>query len=454
MANFRTTADLLDGVLRRCGELTSDLGTSPLQPAALLYLNQLHQTIICGGNELEVDIDESWIWARARRPIVVNLNPPITTGSVTLTQGSTAGTFSSAPQLNSSNVSVEGWYLKPTNGPEVYRIATHTSGLTTFSLDAAFPQSSYGSTYSCFQLEYELVPSYLVVDQYNDRLDFISRGTTAQNATLTHGTYTPAALATHAAAVLTAADTNVNTYTGAYDSIQRTFSFTSNLGGTATALFSLVGNGTNSYRSGWNELGYDFSTQSGSASYGAAYPIGYSARLTQPGRIYYGYQFGFGAESGQITNVDPIAFERDFPLIDIQQGTPQHFCIVGEKALDGKLTVRMNKYPAQAMRVEFEYIPWPKDLQNNAQSVPRIPRKYVRVLEFGASYYLLLDKKSEQAAQYLALAQQMLKGMMKANRQELLKTGRNFGAVIARADLMPEKSYRRLNVYGYDSGDI
>ncbi len=356
--------------------------------------------------------------------------------------------------MNAANVSVEGWFLRPTNGPEIYRIATHTSGLTTFSLDAAFPQSSYASTYNCFQLEYELVPSYLIIDQYNDTIDFTSKGTVSQTATLTHGTYTPAALATHAATVLTSADTNLNTYSGAYDTIKRTFSLTSNLGGTATAIFTLTGNGTNYYRSGLQELGFDFSTQSGSASYSGAYPLGATARLTQPARIYYGYAFGYGAESGQVCSIDPIAFDRDYPLIDIRQGTPQYFCITGEKALDGKMSVRLNKYPATPMRVEFDHISYPRDLQNNAQSVPRIPRKYLPVLEFGASYYLLLDKNSDKAAQYLALAQQKLKAMMKANRTDLEKTSRNFGAVIARADLMPEKSYRRLNVYGYDSGDV
>ncbi len=176
--------------------MTSDQGTSPLQPAALLYLNQIHNTIITGGNELEIDVDESWIWARARRPIVLQLNPPVTAGNVTLTQGSTAGTFSTLPTVNGSNVSVEGWYLKPDNGPELYRITQHTSGQLTFAIDAAFPQTSYASTFHCFQLEYDLIPGYLIVDSYNDTVDFIESGTTVLTGTITHGTYTPAGFAT------------------------------------------------------------------------------------------------------------------------------------------------------------------------------------------------------------------------------------------------------------------
>ena len=458
MANFRNTPDLMDDVLRRCGEMTSAQGVSPLTADALYYLNQIHQTIICGGNELETDVDESWVWAKARRPCVVNLNPPITSGSVSLTQGSSAGTFSQTPQLLINNVntnqSVEGWYLFPTeSGPEKYRIIQHTSGSTTFTLDAPFPQSSYVGVFLCFQLEYDLLPQYVTVDTFNDTLDFISMGTTAQVATITHGSYTPAALITAATTALTAADTNGNTYTGSYDTIQRYYTISSNLGGSATAVFGIVGNGTNFYRSGWDLLGYDYLTTSGSTSYTGTYPIGATARLSQSARCYYGYEFGYGSESGEICKQDPIAFDRDYPLIDLRMGTPQYFKVVEEKSLDGKLSVTFNKYPAQAMRVEFEHVPYPKDLQQNTASIPKMPKKYVRMLCYGASYYLSLDKTSDKAQSWLSTAKDMLKAMMKSNRTELEKTSKNFGAVIARPDLMPEKSYRRLNIYGYDASD-
>ena len=246
--------------------MTSDLGTSPLQAAALLYLNQIHNTVITGGNELEVDVDESWIWARARRPLILNLNPPVTAGNVTLTLGSTAGTFSANPQVNGASASVEGWYLKPDNGPEIYRIIQHTSGATTFALDAAFPQTSYASTFHCFQLEYDLIPAYLVADNFNDTLDFIESGTTVLSGTITHGSYTPAGYATAVAAALNAAGTHGNTYSASYDTLQRLFTVTSALNGTGTPIFTLKGNGTNFYRSGWNELGFDYLTQSGTGT--------------------------------------------------------------------------------------------------------------------------------------------------------------------------------------------
>ena len=437
--------------------MTSAQGTSPLQADALLYINQIHNTVITGGNELETDIDESWIWARARRPIILNLNAPLTaqngSGNVTLTLGSTAGTFGTIPAQNSSNISVEGWYLKPDNGPEVYRITQHTSGSANFSLDAAFPQANYASTFSCFQLEYDLVTSYLVCDTLNDTFDFIESGTTVLSASLAHGSYTPAAYATAVAAALTSASTHGNTYSGSYDTIQRLFTYTSNLGGSGTPIFTIVGNGTNYYRSGWAESGFDYLTQAGAATYTGNYALSATARLTQPARIYYGFQYDFGGQSGQVSNVDPVRFEFEYPLIDVRQGTPQHFCITGERAYDGKLSVRFNKYPAQAKRVEFEHVPWPKDLQNNAQSIPKIPRKYIRILEYGAAHFLSTDKTSDKAQTWLSTAQNMLKSMMKANRQELAKTGLNFGSVIARMDMMPDKSYRRKNLYGYDSQD-
>ena len=456
MANFRNTTDLMDDVLRRCGEMTSSQGVSPLTADALYYLNQLHQTIICGGNELDTDIDESWTWARSRRPIIVNMNPPITNGSVSLTQGQVIGTFSTVPQLTingvATNTSVEGWYLFPQeSGPEKYRITQHTSGSTTFSLDAPFPQSSFSGGCYVFQLEYDLIPGSLIVDQFNDTADFISAGTVSQSATVPHGTYTPAALATAVATALTSADTNLNTYSGSYDSVQRYFTFTSN--GTNSNIFSLVGNGKNFYRSTWDILGFDVLTQSGALTYTGLYAVGATARLTQSARVYYGYQFGYGSESGEICNEDPIAFDRDYPLIDLRMGTPQYFKVVEEKSIDGKMSVVFNKYPQIPLRVEFEHVPYPKDLQQNAQSIPKLPKKFVRMLSFGASYYLATDKTSDKAQLWLGTAKQMLASMMKANRTDMEKTSKNFGAVISRPDLMPEKQYRRLNIYGYDSND-
>lgn len=457
MANFRTTADLVDGVLQRSGEVPSSVGTpNPTRQAqALLYLNQIHHNLVIGGSELNIDVDEPWTWARSRRPIILKLNPAITTGSVSLTYGSVGGTFSSAPQLVGSNISVEGWHIKPDNCPEIYKIAQHTSGSTSFQLDAPFPQNTASNTFRMFQLDYNLITSTLIVDSQNDTLDFIESGTTVLSASVPHGAYTQAALATAVATALNAAGTHTNTYSCTYDTNQRLFTVSSNLGGTGSPVFQPQGASPNSYRSCWELIGFDYTNFTGASSYTSLYADSTVVRFSQAARIFFGNTMFWDNQTGQMSLLDPVAFDRTYPLVDIQAGAPDSFTILHEKN-NYTLTIRLNKYPmsntnVQSMRVEFEHMPEPKDLYNNQYSVPKIPRKYIRILEYGAAYYLLKDKSDSKASEYLQIAQQTLQGMMKSNRKELEKAGTNFGNVIARPDLMPQNRKRRPNIYGYDS---
>lgn len=438
MARARTTADLIVNALRRANELTD--GSSAFATQAADYIDQIHNSVVTGGTEFEVDIDEPWLWARSRRPVVIELQPFYETGSVTLTQDSISGTFSAGPAS-----SLEGWYifLKNSTNPELYRIAQHTAASTAFSLDGVFTGSTAsGLTYRAVKLDYDLVSDYITVDAENDKLDFISRGTTLQTATLAHGVYTPSGLATQAATQLQAADTNSNTYTGSYDTNRRYFSFVSALNGTATAIFSPQGANTNFYRSGWETLGFDFANPSTNATQTSIYPFSSVVRLVSKGRVYY------GGTSGQVEGIDPNSFDRDWPLSGLQGGVPTHFCAIRDKA-DGLKTIRINRYPDKRMRLEFEAILQPKDLLNSAYSIPLLPKKYVRLLEYGTAYFLMQDKNDEKAPQFFQLSQQLLRGMMKENRKELQRTGNSYGAIIARADLIGVQPGRN-NQYGYD----
>lgn len=406
--------------------------------------------MITGGSEFNLEVDEPWIWARARRPLVLEIQPAYTTGSVTLTQGSESGTFSSAP-----SASLEGYFLKLDNGPEIYRIAQHTAASTAFEIDAAFPQTSVsGQAYHAFLTDYDLVGTYITIDSTNDKLDFIETGTTVVTATIAHGSYLPADLATAVASALNSAGTHSNTYTASYDTIQRLFSVTSALNGTGSPIFKPQGAGTNFYRSAWNTLGYDYANASSSGTQTAIYPHSTVIRLTSGGRCYYGNFFNYGDTQGEVTGLDALALEREFPLSAIKAGTPTAFGIIGEKS-DGTLRIRINKYPTdKKLRMEFEHISFPKDLQNNAASIPLIPRKFIRILEYGAAFYLLTDKRDTKAQTYFQIAQQTLQSMLKFNRKQLERMSRNFGNVIARTDLMPDKRRQRANLYGYDADII
>lgn len=456
MSNFRTTADILDGVLARCGEITSDMnqGTSQWRTRALLYLNQIHHNIVMGGCELNVEVDEPWIWARSPFPLIIRANTGITNGTCALTYGSLAGTFSAAPtDPTGANISVQGWHLRPTGAPEIYKITQHTSGSTSFTLDAPFPQATNASlNFWLFQIDYDLIGQSLTIDQTNNKLDFVESGTTLVTATLTMGSYTPAGLATQVATALNAATTVSNTYTVTYNAVSRLFTVTSNLSGVGS-IFTMRPTATNAQDSGWLTLGFDMLDQSAAASYTGTYPLFSIVRFTQAARIYYGGSTLMGDATGQVSLLDPVAFDRSFPLLDIRAGAPEQFCVIRDRN-DGMLTVRFNRYPmntgnVQSMRIEFEYIPTPIDLQDSAASVPLIPRKFIRILEYGAAFYLLKDKSDAKAQDYLQIAQEALASMIKVNRKELEKAGRNFGDIIARMDLMPGKRRRRLNNYGY-----
>lgn len=103
MAQFRTTADLLDLALVNAGEVTN--GNSSYESQLLGYLNRVHYALIAGGsipllNSVEVKIDEVWPWSKSKNPLIIELQPKQNTGTVSLTQGSEAVTFSAAPSIS------------------------------------------------------------------------------------------------------------------------------------------------------------------------------------------------------------------------------------------------------------------------------------------------------------------------------------------------------------------
>jgi hypothetical protein len=148
MANYQFSADLVDDILFRCGEPTD--GTSDFDAVALQYLNRAYQAIWMGGSEILPSVREDWWWLR--RVEVINLEPVIETGSVTVTNNSTAITFSAAPTKDLDN-----WFFKVSDEFDVFRIAAHTAGLAAATLDEAYTGDSGSSkSYKVFKLEYDL----------------------------------------------------------------------------------------------------------------------------------------------------------------------------------------------------------------------------------------------------------------------------------------------------------
>lgn len=429
MAQFRTTADVVDLVLRNGGEVTS--GTSPYESQVLDYLNRVHFAIVCGGTiplgkDQTIEIDEMWPWARASRPLILELQAKVDTGTVSLTLGSEAGTFSSGPAA-----SLAGWYLKIDGRPEVLRIASHTAAATAFELDGAYPDTT-GTTLSfeAFKLDYDLTPDYLVIDSSNNKIDFKkTSGGSVLTATLTAGTYTPSALATHVATQMTTAASGP-TITGSYSAITKKFSFVTDAAG-STTLLPLFATGTNQAQSAHKLLGYDDEDIAAATTHTSTYIQGGIARLIEPIKIH-------KANAGSIFGVDAESFQRNYPLNVIEEGLPDRFTVLSEGS-DGSLKVRFNKFPEDKTRIEIEHTPVPRDLKDNAGSVPLIPRKHLDVIEDAATFYLMFCKSDDRAIAYAQLAQAKLMAMKSQYRGAQVRSGENFGRVIPRRDRLYQR---------------
>jgi hypothetical protein len=149
MANARSSSDIIKGALGDAGETSN--GTSRYHTKALRFLNQAYVAVLSGSNEFEIDFGDPWHWARDTDPGILMLEAPVTTGTVTFTNGSAAIVFSSAPAA-----SVEGWFIKVDGRPTIYRIDAHTAASVNATLDSVYLEASGATAYTCFKLIYNL----------------------------------------------------------------------------------------------------------------------------------------------------------------------------------------------------------------------------------------------------------------------------------------------------------
>lgn len=151
MANAYSTSDLIKGVLQKCGEVTD--GNSPYHELALKYLNIVYAGILSGSNEFAPDVGHGWRWDRSTASFI--LKGFYNTGTVSLTNGSVNGTFSTAPA-----VSQAGRFLKVTDRASYYEIATHTAGMTAFTIGSSYVEATgSGLSYLSLPIRYDLVAS-------------------------------------------------------------------------------------------------------------------------------------------------------------------------------------------------------------------------------------------------------------------------------------------------------
>lgn len=425
MAQFRTTADVLDEILDEVGEPIN--GNSPYETAVLVAANHVHQAIIAGGSIFDVNVDEPWVWARSPRPIVLELETAYTTGTFSATAGSTNVSFSSAPAA-----SLEGWHIQANNKSTVYKLMNHTAAVANAQLDSGFMDASGSYGFRAFKIDYEVMPVYLYVDSSNDKLDFQETAATTLSTTLAHGTYTPSGLLSHVITQLGA--TGTASYGGTYDSVAHTFNLTASV---ATKYYGL--SGPNQRRSVLPLLGFDRIDYTGAQTYTSTYTPNQIARLIEPFRVFTLDRQPF------IYSADPVRMAEDYPLSAIRATQPDRFCRTGENA-QGALHVRFSSYPAVKMKVQLDWIPQPLDLKDNAASYILLPRSDVKTFIYAVCAYVAHMKEDTKWESFLSLAKTGLNAMQKKNRALLFRTGDSFGQINPRQDLMhPERRLR----YGY-----
>ena len=157
MANLRTNSDLVQNILARSSEPPGTV--SEFYSQAVVYYNQVYQSLCSGGNELDPDVDETWWWLRKATPGIVMLQPAFTAGTVALTTGDTTATFSAPPTDSSGTpIGVQGWFLQPdAQQGAVYQVSSHTVGNAVATLDSPYAgQAATSSQHKTYKLEYTL----------------------------------------------------------------------------------------------------------------------------------------------------------------------------------------------------------------------------------------------------------------------------------------------------------
>jgi len=152
MANYTTSADLLDDILFRIGEATD--GTSDYNAAAIRYLNRAYQALWGGGTEIDPNTNESWWWLRKSDPGVLTILPRVT-GTASVTNNSTTVTLSVDPGTD-----LDDYRFKVDDFADVFNVSTHTT--TAMVLDAVYTGPTNAAVaYTAFKNEYALASDFL-----------------------------------------------------------------------------------------------------------------------------------------------------------------------------------------------------------------------------------------------------------------------------------------------------
>lgn len=424
--NLRNTNDIKMEALQMCGELTD--GTSPFDTVCVKRLNEGYKKIFSGGNVFGVDVSDPFTWATAQRPMTLVLQTEFVAGSVTLTNGSYTGTFSSIPvDPNGNQVSVKGWYLKTQNYVEYLFIRKHDAGSLTFQIDQKWFQPNYSGNFTVFPLEYDLTDDTVIIDVYNNRLDFQDSGSIL-SATLTTGVYDVNSFSTLVAAALNAA-ASTTLYSCSFNAQTRMFTVSR-----GTGSFSiLAASGANWQVSAWPTLKFTVEDKTNITSATSDSVFNGIQRLHMAMNMYRSAAPAYLApeDSGKIYGIDLTSMLKKFPLTQIFKFMPEKFAEVHRRD-NGVVRVRFNSYPLEQTRIEVPYIPIPEILADNTASIPKIQESYRKFLVYYAAYFIQIDKSDDRAPNTFQLAVAELQSMVNDYRSNTERTNNTFAKLIPR----------------------
>lgn len=145
---YATAQDIHTHVLFRGFEAAAG---SKFDTVVLDYMNRSYQMLCTGVSEFLPEYIDDWWWLRRRATLT--LSPVYETGSISLTAGSTALTFSIAP----IGYGFMNWMLKVEGHPEIFKIASHVADDTAAVLDSPWTgDTGAGLQFKLMKVFYDL----------------------------------------------------------------------------------------------------------------------------------------------------------------------------------------------------------------------------------------------------------------------------------------------------------
>lgn len=129
MTILETSQDLVKDVLDRGDELTD--GSSDFDDSALKYLNRAYRMLWMGGNEFISNSNPDWFWLRATG--IITLQPAIEALTISVTNNSASFELSATP-----SVTVQDYFLKISDHPDVFQVGVHDGLGATGQLDSVW----------------------------------------------------------------------------------------------------------------------------------------------------------------------------------------------------------------------------------------------------------------------------------------------------------------------------